>query len=291
METITDEGVEVLVPPLHHRVVTAKVRPGTDLRMAQAELERRLRKLDARFESTPAGLGISVAWGLPYFRRHVPGPARAYLPIDVRASRERNRPVGALLDAIRFPSDPKDTVLEDNDVAVLLRSDDDRHVEAGAKAIFDGFDALQMTSVRRGFVGGGFSGRQSLPKRMAVAAGVAGAELIPDTAQLFLGFTSTQRAAMGHGRIANIESLGYARDPHGYFRGGTAMHVSHVREDLEGWYLNFDFSQRVSTAFRPDPKGVRRDAQTVRQSVRDVSSERQGGRTHPPLRPLGPRAA
>src|SRR5919204_6631823 len=145
METITDEGVEVLVPPLHHRVVTAKVRPGTDLRMAQAELERRLAGLDRRFEPTPAGLGVTVAWGLPYFRRHVPGPARTHLPVDVRASRERNKPVGALLDAIRFPSDPKQTVLDDNDLAVLLRSDDPDHVEAGAKAIFDGFAALEPT--------------------------------------------------------------------------------------------------------------------------------------------------
>ena len=275
LATITDDGVEVLVPPLHHRVVTARVRPGTDLPAAQAELERRLRGLDGRFEQTPAGLGVTVAWGLPYFRRHVPALARTHLPVDVRATRERNRPVRALLDAVRFPSDPKGTVLEQNDLAVLLRSDRPDHVDAGAKAIFDGFDALEPTSVRRGFVGGGFSGRRSLPKQMALAAGVPGAELVPDTAQLFLGFTSTQRAAMGLGRIANLETLGYARDPSGYFHGGTTMHLSHVAEDLEAWYLNFDFSQRVSTAFRPDISGVRPDAQTVRQSPKDLSSERQ----------------
>ena len=291
METISDEGVEVLVPPLHHRVVTARVRPGTDLRAAQAELARRLDDLDRGFEPTPAGLGVTVAWGLPYFRRHVPELARTHLPVDVRATRERNRPVSALLDAVRFPSDPKDAVLEDNDLAVLLRSDDPDHVDAGAKAIFDGFDALEQTSVRRGFVGGGFSGRRSLPKQMALAAGVAGAELIPETAQLFLGFTSTQRAAMGQGRIANVETLGYARDPHGYFHGGTALHLSHVREDLEGWYLNFDFAQRVSTAFRPDLDGVRRDAQTVRQSPRDVSSERQVERGYHRFGAIGHSAA
>jgi hypothetical protein len=289
--TISDEDVEVLVPPLHHRLVTARVAPGTDLRAAQAELERRLRELDARYEPTPAGLGVTVAWGLPYFGRHVPAAARAYLPVDVRASRERDRPVGALLDAVRFPSDPKDTVLEANDVAVLLRSDRLDHVDAGAKAIFDGFDALERTSVRNGFVGGGFFGRQSLPKRMAVAAGVAGAELIPDGAQLFLGFTSTQRASLGPGRIANLETLGYAHDPKGYFRGGTAMHVSHVAEDLEAWYLNFDFSQRVSTAFRPDLEGVRRDAQTIRQSPRDVSTERQVERTYHRFGAIGHSAA
>ena len=110
---------------------------------------------------------------------------------------------------------------------------------------------------------------------MALAAGVPGAELIPDTAQLFLGFTSTQKAAMGHGRIANMETLGYARDAHGYFLGGTTMHLSHVAEDLEAWYLNFDFSQRVTTAFRPGFTRVRQGAQTVPQAPRDVSSERQ----------------
>jgi hypothetical protein len=275
METISDEGVEVLVPPLHHSVLTARVRGDVDLRAAQTELERRLADLDGRFEPTPAGLGVTVAWGLPYFHRYAPGLARTHLPVDLRASRDRNRPVPALLDAIRFPSDPKDTVLEDNDLAVLLRSDRQDHVDAGAKAIFGGFDALERTSVRRGFVGGGFSGRRSLPKRMAVAAGVAGGELVPDTAQLFLGFTSTQRAAMGPGRIANIETLGFVRDPHGYFRGGTTMHLSHIAEDLEGWYLNFTFAQRVSTIFRPGLAGVRQGAQTVRQSPEDVSSPGQ----------------
>jgi hypothetical protein len=272
LETVSDEGVEVLVLPLHHRVVTARVAGGTDLRAAQDELEQRLRRLERRYEPTPAGLGVTVAWALPYFRRLVPAAARTHLPVDVRASRTHARPVGALLDAIRFPSDPKETVLDDNDLAVLLRSDVADHVEEGAKTIFDGFDALEPTSVRSGFVGGGFAGRQGLPKRMALAAGVAGAELIPHGAQLFLGFTSTQRAAMGPGRIANIETLGYARDPRGYFHGGTTMHLSHVAEDLEAWYLNFDFSQRVTTAFRPGLSDVRLNAQTVRQSPKDVSS-------------------
>jgi hypothetical protein len=50
------------------------------------------------------------------------------------------------------------------------------------------------------------------------------------------------------------------------------MHVSHVKEDVEAWYLNFDFRERVDTAFRPNLK-VREDAQTVRQGPADVSSE------------------
>ena len=63
-----DNGIEVLVPPLHHQVVTATLRVGEspgELREARAELENALRRLDERFEPTPAGLGVTVAWGLP----------------------------------------------------------------------------------------------------------------------------------------------------------------------------------------------------------------------------------
>src|SRR3712207_1433086 len=113
-------------------------------------------------------------------------------------------------------------------------------------------------------------GEQSLPKRMAMAARVPGAELIPDTAQLFLGFTSSQRATMGPGRIANLETLPGLTDQHpgGYFRGGTAMHVSHIFEDLEAWFLNFDFDERVRTMIRPDIR-VPAGRQTLEPGLED----------------------
>ena len=42
------------------------------------------------------------------------------------------------------------------------------------------------------------------------------------------------------------------------------MHLSHLFEDVEAWYLNFDFRERVDTTFRPGLE-VGRGAQTVRQ--------------------------
>ena len=50
----------------------------------------------------------------------------------------------------------------------------------------------------------------------------------------------------------------------GYFREGTHMHLSHVAEDLEAWYINFSFDERVATAFRPN-LSVRPGAQVVPQ--------------------------
>jgi len=109
VRVLTDNGVEIDAPPLHHQLVTAKLRVARTkaaLRKGQRELEQVLREVDSRFPATPAGLGITVAWGLPYFRRFVPAPWRRYAPRDLRA----NTP--ALLDAIRFPSDPHSLILD-----------------------------------------------------------------------------------------------------------------------------------------------------------------------------------
>ena len=77
---------------------------------------------------------------------------------------------------------------------------------------------------------GALEGGDSLPRQMAIAAGVPGADLIPEGAELFLGFTSTQKAAFGPGKIANFETLGYVdlRDSN-YFREGTHLHLSTSR--------------------------------------------------------------
>ena len=245
VQIVRENGVEIIVPPLHHEIVTGVVEaPATGLGDAQASLEHVLTGLEDDYPVTPAGLGVTVAWGFPYFHRLVPGPARRYLPSDRRAGKP------ALLDARTFPSDPQGTVLEGNDVAILLRSDQRANID-DAIARLRSSGLFRITSQRRGFAGGAFDGGDSLPRQMAVAANVPGADLIPEGSELFLGFTSTQKAAFGPGKIANFETLGYV-DLRGsdYFREGTHMHLSHVAEDLEAWYLNFEFDERVATAFR-----------------------------------------
>ncbi len=285
IRVVRDNGVEVLVPPLHHEIVTARVAVDkTDLRDAQATLAAALGKLDDDYATSPAGLGVTLAWGLPYFSRYVAPAAARYLPNDRRAGGP------ALLPARRFQSDPAGTVLESNDVAILLRSDTRQHIDDAIGRI-EGTKVFHLTSLRRGFAGGGFGGKRSLPKQMALAVDLPGAELIPETSELFLGFTSTQKAGMGPGEIANFETLGIV-DLRGsdYFRRGTHMHLSHVTEDLEAWYINFDFQQRVDSAFRPNLK-VRDNAQTVRQGPQDVSTEADVLRDYHQSRAIGHSAA
>jgi hypothetical protein len=266
VRVVHSNGVEVLVPPLHHEIVTARVTASRrELRAAQRELAAVLAGLDRDYAPSPAGLGVTVAWGLPYFRRLVPDQTRRLLPHDRRAG----KPV--LLDTQRFPSDPPDTRLEANDVAILLRSDRLDHLRDAEQRLRDS-RLFHLTSIRHGFAGGGFDGGRSLPKKMALAARIPGADLIPETSELFLGFTSTQRAGMGPGQIANLETLGYV-DFRGsdYFRHGTHMHLSHISEDVEAWYLNFEYDERVATTFRPDLR-VRQDTQTVPQGPKEMST-------------------
>jgi len=75
IRVVRDNRVEVLVPPLHHEVVTATVaveEHPSALGEARGGLEHALARLDAQFEATPAVLGVTVAWGLPYLDRFVP---------------------------------------------------------------------------------------------------------------------------------------------------------------------------------------------------------------------------
>ena len=127
-------------------------------------------------------------------------------------------------------------------------------------------------------------GRRSLPKRMALAAGIPGADLVPETAELFLGFTSTQKAGSARRRIANFETLGYSNSARRLLPRRHAHALSHIFEDLEAWYLNFDFRERVDTTFGPGlevrsghadgPQGPR---DTERRRRREADFRRAGG--------------
>jgi hypothetical protein len=179
------------------------------------------------------------------------------------------------LNAITFASDPPGTILELNDVAFVLASDHLEHVTTAFDTVFNGQvgELMTVTSIRRGFVDGAAvgSGRRSLTKTMALDAGIPGAEAIPDSAELFLGFTSTQRAALGPSVIANFETLAGVTDqwPNGYFSNGTTMHLSHILEDLDAWY-GATPQQRAGFAFRPQ----------VEASVTDKTITLPEGRTH-----------
>ncbi|HEY4383987.1 MAG TPA: hypothetical protein VGN34_05865 [Ktedonobacteraceae bacterium] len=275
--------IPVLVHPLHNNVITAKLKVPANakaLQEAQQHLESVFTGLEQKYASTSGGLTITVAWGLSYFQHYVPSLGKSssffkagtrypdYMPVDLATSQKEGRKVYAVQDAMTFPSDQPPAGfgpvhLEQNDIAVLLRSNSLETINAASSAIFgtasnQAGSLFTVTSIRRGFAGGGFYGKQSLPSKMALAANIPGAKSIPTHAEVFLGFTTTLQANMGPGIIANLETLPGTTDqwPHGYFMHGTTMHLSHLYEDLATWYGNGSnnfsaYSERVRASFRP----------------------------------------
>ena len=272
--------IAVEVPALHDHVIIARLNVSANakaLQRAQHHLESVLLDLEHRFSPTPSGLGIAIAWGLPYFHHYIPSLDKTssffragtayptYLPVDLVTSKMEGRTVYAVQDARTFPSDQPPpgfgpVRLEQNDVAVLLRSDSLANVYTGFNTIFGSGSSqagslFKVTSIRQGFSGGGFYGQQGLPSKLALAANIPGAKSIPPNAQGFLGFATSLSANMGPGIIANLETLPGVTDqwPHGYFRQGTTMQLSHLFQDLATWYgQGFPgFADRVRAMFKP----------------------------------------
>jgi hypothetical protein len=263
VEVILDNGVALGIPPLYNDIITAKLAPGTwtaaKLKSAQTRLERALALVEKPYPSTAAGLTIVVAWGLPYFTSFVKSKWDQWGPVDVKLSNDTGTKQFAVLPAVAFPSDPSDVILEDNHVMFKIRSDSQQILAGVERALFEDAssgayvgDLLQLTSKRIGFLGRGFNS-PSVAKRLAVAAGVAGADQIPDRAQLMMGFTSTQGHALGPDNIVSFETLPGVTNqwPGGYFAAGCATHLSHLYLDIATWYGSFDYGKRVARMFSP----------------------------------------
>ena len=287
LEVILDNGVPVAIPPVYNDVFTARLSPDRSwnkaaLIDAQRRLEAALQLVEKPYPATAAGLTIVVAWGLPYFRQFVPGPWQAKGPRDTLLPKVDGQYQHAVLDAIRFPSDPDVLVLEDNHVAFKIRSDSASIVRSVESQLFGDpasrayvGDLLQLTSKRIGFAGRGF-GTTSAAKTLALQAGVPGAGSIPDRAQLTMGFTSTQPDALGPDNIPSFETLKGVTDQFasGYFAHGCAMHLSHLYLDLDRWYGK-SYADRVARMFTPRTSVPAASTVTIPNGPAQVSSLQQ----------------
>jgi hypothetical protein len=265
VQVIVDNGVSVAIPPLYNDVITAKLKSGrrwttSALKTAQTRLENALAVVERAYPPTAAGLTIVVGWGLPFFRGFLPASLwQANLPVDQALSQQTGTTQYAVLDAIGFPSDPADLLLEDNHLVFKFRSDSQAILTSVEGALLTNQNSgafvgnlFDLTSQRVGFLGRGF-GTPSIAKQLALQAGVADADKVPDNSQLMLGFTSTQTAALGPDNIVSFETLPGVTNqwPSGYFANGCAMHLSHLFEDLSLWYDSFDYAGRVARMFSP----------------------------------------
>jgi hypothetical protein len=249
---VTEEdhlGVPVAVVPLWHTVVTVRLNVPDDdhagLKLAQQRLAAALDEVERVYPLSPSGIFIQVAYGLPYFRRRIPTSVTDELfPKSTMAGSEGD---WAIIDSIRFPKDPADVVLEEQEICFHFKSDFRDHIEAVVGALFrpgeqslNGLpaentyvgDLMTVSSLRHGFAGHG------LPKVMGARYGIPGAEHVPAGSMLFMGFTSSHVHGIAGGNLPSFETLpGYTDvKPGDYFAGGTAMHLSHIGIELDQWY-------------------------------------------------------
>ncbi|MDE3179093.1 MAG: hypothetical protein KGM47_05470 [Acidobacteriota bacterium] len=262
--TVEDHlGVPVAVVPLWHAVVTAKLQLPKDdagaLKNAQRRLNEALEEIESVYPLNPSGLFTQIAYGLTYFRDHIPaGVAEKYMP---RALENGTRGDWALIDSIKFPKDPATLILEHNDISFHFKSDYAGHISDVIQALFypgahslNGIpvenayvgDLFNVTSVRRGFAGRG------MPATMAKRLRIPGADKIPAGAMLFMGFTSSHVHGLAQGNLPSFETIpGYTdQTPASYFAHGTIMHLSHIAIDLEGWY-GLNHKGRLHRMFNP----------------------------------------
>jgi hypothetical protein len=271
---ITEEnhqGVPVAVVPLWHTVVTAVLAfPAEDvasLSTAQQRLTNALSEVERVYPLQPGGIFIQVAYGLRYFRDRLPAALTdGYMPRSTLAGTEG---AWAVIDSIRYPMDPLDMVLENNEICIHFKSDYREHIEDTLHALFEpeeqtlnGIpvanayigDLVRVTSIRRGFAG------RNMPQLMGQRLGIPGADHIPTGSMLFLGFTSSHVHGLAAGNLPSFETLpGFTdQSPKSYFAGGAAMHLSHIALDLERWY-RFTRKERLAHMFHPrrtDPDEV-----------------------------------
>jgi hypothetical protein len=257
------QDVPVAVVPLWHAAVTARMAFAPDDRDTLASAHQRLNRALAEIENVyplqPSGIFIQVAYGLPYFRNRIPAELTDELmPKSVLPGTEGQ---WALADSIRFPMDPDDLELEDNEICFHFKSDYREHIEDVMRVLFqpgeqmlngipaeDAYigDLLTITSIRRGFAG------RDMPRRIGQRLRIPGAENIPGGAMLFMGFTSSHVHGLAAANLPSFETLpGYTdATPDSYFAHGTAMHLSHIAIDLERWY-SFTPRQRLHRMFHP----------------------------------------
>ncbi len=253
--------VPVACVPLWHSVVTARLNlPKGDaaaLRQGQKRLRAALEEIERIYPLQPGGILIQVAYGLPYFKEFIPAAVTDKM---MPRALENGKPGDwAVIDAIRFPKDPADLVLEQNDISFHFKSDYNEHLSDVMRALFqpgtqtlNGIpvksvyvgDLFTVTSIRRGFAGRG------MPRTMATRLGIPGADKIPAGAMLFMGFTSSHVHGLAQGTLPSFETIpGYTdQTPESYFANGTMMHLSHIAIDLEGWY-GLDHKGRLQRMF------------------------------------------
>ncbi len=196
-------------------------------------VENALTTLDSAYEWGNEGLLHTTAYSPRYFERFDADlPESVDLPQPQALSPFEDPSFDTQDALVHLASDRADVVLEAEEAMVGER-DSANGVAVDAKLT----DVFTVDSRRTGFVGAG------LPAEHDDAEGVPPGDHIPEASPLFMGFKA--------GFAGNQASEDYVTIEEGPFAGGTTKSVSNLRQRLDDWYLEQDFTERVEEMFSP----------------------------------------
>ncbi|MGH3262383.1 MAG: DUF7405 family protein [Trebonia sp.] len=243
--TLAIDSVGDPIAPRFARLLFFDVR-GRPTRAHARLLEARLRTLERRFHWGPGGLLVTASWGTAYFT-HVLG-----VPSPVpRATR---------MSSFESPR------IDNYHLCLHLACDDERRLAAVEAALVHGArlpgvrgslslgKALVWRETRAGFKGAG------LPASHQDVRGIPAGNPVSRGAPLFMGFKSGLRKNQATEDDVTIVK--------GRFAGGTTMHVSYMRLNLDDWYGALSPQDRVSRMFSPQTSVAE-----VRRITTDAPSE------------------
>jgi len=203
--------------PRHHRLVIFNLNATPTAGYARL-LEAVLRDLERSYKWGPEGLLFTVGWSHSYFHRTL----RVASPVP---------PPRALSDFELPATDFYDCCIH------IACDDGPRLAEVEAMLVHRLARIMVWQDTRTGFTGAG------LPAANQDVGGIPPGNPVPASSPLFMGFRS--------GLKKNQATEDYVTIPDGPFAQGTTQHVSHMRLDLDSWYQQLDYSQRVARMFAP----------------------------------------
>ena len=264
----TVDGVVVRFPPVYTSFTTIKLRR-RPTRADQRRLQAALRMIERRYEFSPRGVLLTIAYGVPYFERLPAAIVRERMP---RLRADPARPV--LEEAVPGPTDvhasnpgvakrrfDMPVHIESNDMLVIARSDSSRILGAVVRELVERMDGLlRVTSRRLMFQ------QMGLPRKVAERERLPFAGAINPRSPMWMGFADQQVTASAPAPVVTFAGSHSARLTTArrgdYFDTGSIVHLSHLVEDLEQFYAE-PYAERVQCMFRPNPPPAAGNADQV----------------------------
>ena len=199
----------------------------------RATVERAFTRLDEAYAWDSEALLRSIAYSPEYFQRYGSAPEGVEVHPAKRLSPFETPDFDRQDALLHLASDRPDALLE-----AELALTGERSTANGVAFDAALTDVFEVDDRRTGFIDAGLPA-----EKQEGLEGIPEDEPVPEASPLFMGFKA--------GFAKNQAPLDRVTIQEGPFAGGTTKHVANLRQRLEDWYGEQNFTQRVMEMFSP----------------------------------------